>query len=236
MTDFTALLQPDRGQPARDIHVVHPEGFADWLAGQPVRVRTAITANKVTGRAGNRAILPGEAADDWTMLLVCDEPLDSPWRIASLADTLPEGTYRLADGGATGAAGLGWLLAQHRFDRYRETPDATGPRVLLTPEPARIDETVRIAEAVALVRDLVDTPAGDLGPAELADAARALDAGNQNQHGKTALLREVILRVEQRLPQLRFLAVVSNLVDVVLEFRRFKHVYVLSRAPNPGLI
>ncbi len=180
MTDFTALLQADRGQPARDLHVVHPDRFDDWLAGQPVRVRTAVAANKVTGRPGNRAILPGEAADDWAMLLVCDEPLDSPWRIASLADTLPEGTYRLANGGATGAAGLGWLLAQHRFTRYRKVEPAA-LRVLLTSDVAAIDETVRLAAATARVRDLVDTGASDLGPAELEAEADALAA----QHGAT---------------------------------------------------
>src|SRR3546814_4756512 len=48
---------------------------------------------------------------------------------------------------------------------------SAGPRVLLTSDPARIDEAVRLAEAVGLVRDLVNTPAGDLGPAELALAA-----------------------------------------------------------------
>src|SRR3546814_14825511 len=48
---------------------------------------------------------------------------------------------------------------------------AAGPRVLLTSDTARIDEAVRLAEAVGLVRDLVNTPAGDLGPAELALAA-----------------------------------------------------------------
>ncbi|HWI89487.1 MAG TPA: leucyl aminopeptidase family protein, partial [Sphingomicrobium sp.] len=47
-----------------------------------------------------------------------------------------------------------------------------GPRILVTGEPARIEETVRLAEATALVRDLVNTPAGDLGPAELEQAAR----------------------------------------------------------------
>ena len=180
MTDFTALLQADRGQPARDLHVVHPDRFDDWLAGQPVRVRTAVAANKVTGRPGNRAILPGEAADDWAMLLVCDEPLDSPWRIASLGESLPEGTYRLAGGSATGAAGLGWLLAQHRFTRYRKVEPAA-LRVLLTSDVAAIDETVRLAAATARVRDLVDTGASDLGPAELEAEADALAA----QHGAT---------------------------------------------------
>ena len=39
-----------------------------------------------------------------------------------------------------------------------------GPRILLTKEAAEIERTVRLAEATALVRDLVDTPAADLGP------------------------------------------------------------------------
>ncbi|KTT76261.1 leucyl aminopeptidase family protein [Sphingomonas endophytica] len=180
MTDFSALLQPDRGQPARDIHVVHPGDFAAWLAQQPERIRTAVAANKVTGRAGDRAILPGEAATDWAMLLVCDEPLESPWRIASLGGGLPEGTYRLAGGGATGAAGLGWLLAQHRFTRYRKV-EPLPPRILLTTDVAAIDETVRIAAATARVRDLVDTGASDLGPAELEAEADALATA----HGAT---------------------------------------------------
>ncbi|MEH3101875.1 leucyl aminopeptidase family protein [Sphingomonas adhaesiva] len=181
MTDFAALLQPDRGQPARDIHVVHPDAYAAWLAAQPARVRAAVAANKVTGKPGNRAILPGEGADDWAMLLVCDEPLASPWRIASLGDGLPEGSYRLADGAPLGAAGLGWCLAQHRFTRYRK-PDVTGPRVLLTGDVAGIEEATRLAAATAHLRDLVDTGASDLGPAELEAEADAL----ARLHGATA--------------------------------------------------
>ncbi|KQT32246.1 aminopeptidase [Sphingomonas sp. Leaf412] len=165
MIDFSTLLAPDRGQPARDIHVVHPDAFGDWLARQPPRIRTAVAANRVSGKAGNRAVLPGEGAEDWSMLLVCDEDAASPWRIASLGDGLPEGTYRLA-GGEPGAAMLGWCLAQHRFTRYKAT-EPVGARVLLTGEPARIEEVVRLAHATALVRTLVDTAAADMGPAEL---------------------------------------------------------------------
>ena len=172
MTDFASLLQPDRGQPARLIHVVHPDDYATWLSAQSQRVRTTVDANRVTGKAGDRAVLPGDGADDWSMLLVCNEAADSPWRIASLGASLPEGMYRIA-GGGTGVAGLGWLLAQHRFDRYIKAP-ATGARILLTDEPARIDETVRLAQATATVRDLVDTGASDLGPQELESEAAAL--------------------------------------------------------------
>jgi len=98
----------------------------------------------------------------------------SPWCLARLAEALPEGTYRLADGDP-GPATLGWLLGQHRFGAYKsKNEDERGPRVLLTKEAAGIEPTVRLAEATALVRDLVDTPAADLGPAELEAATRAV--------------------------------------------------------------
>lgn len=184
MTDFASLLQADRGQPARSIHVVHPDRWEAWLSVQPPRVRTAVQAHKVTGKAGNRAVLPGDAADDWSMLLVCDDAETSPWRIASLSDGLPEGMYRLAEG-EPGAAMLGWCLAQHRFTRYKAS-DAQGPRVLLTSEPARIAEIVRIAEATAMVRDLVDTGASDLGPAEIAAAVEAA----AKPHGATVTVTQ----------------------------------------------
>lgn len=180
MIDFTTCLQLDRGQTARTIHVVHPDQWDSWLSAQPPRTRTAVAAHRLTGKPGNRAVLPGDGADDWAMLLVCNESHVSPWRIASLGAGLPEGTYRLADG-EPGAAMLGWCLAQHSFDRYRKDSAPVGPRVLLTGEPARIDETVAIARAVAKVRDLVNTAAADLGPAELEAEAATL----ANTHGAT---------------------------------------------------
>jgi leucyl aminopeptidase len=172
MTDFAALLQPDRGQPARTLHVVNPADWPGWLGRQTPRVRTVLDAQMLTGKAGDAAILPGEMAEDWSALLVCDEPATSPWRIASRGSALPPGTYRLADGDP-GPEALGWLLAQHRFDRYRKARD-TGARVLLTSDLASIEETVRLADATARVRDLVDTPAADLGPEDLETEAEAL--------------------------------------------------------------
>lgn len=180
MTDFSSLLQPDIGQPARLIEVVHPDAFDGWLSAQPPRIRAMVAAQKLSGKAGNKAILPGDGPDDWHALLVCDEAESSPWRIASQGENLPEGTYRLKEGDV-GAAGLGWLLAQHRFDRYRKDDKPTGARVLLTRDVARIEETVRLAGAVAKVRDLVNLGASDLGPAELEEEAEALAAS----HGAT---------------------------------------------------
>jgi leucyl aminopeptidase len=129
-----------------------------------------VKAQGFKGEASQLAILPGER-DSWSALLgVADRDKLTEWCLAKAADALPEGNYRLAEG-TPGVAGLGWLLGQYRFDRFKQEPKTKGPRVLLTADPAAIEEAVRLAQATALVRDLVNLPAGDLGPAELQAAA-----------------------------------------------------------------
>lgn len=175
MTDFTSLLRPDQGQPAHLIHTLRADAHGAWLSGQPERVRTIVVAGRFAGKAGEFALLPGDRPDEWSVAVGIPETA-SPWDLAGAVAKLPEGSYRLADGDP-GASTLGWLLAQHHFDRYRRAPEPIPRRVLLTPDAARIDEAVRLAQAVALVRDLVDTPAADMGPAELAaEVATVADA------------------------------------------------------------
>jgi leucyl aminopeptidase len=173
MIDLKALLKPDQGQPATPLHLVDKKGFEAWLKDQPARLRKALEAQGFKGEGFQLAILPGER-DEWAAVLgVASVDELSPWCLAKAAESLPEGTYRV-DGRGPGPAMLGWLLGQYRFDRYRKEPAARGARVLLTDEPARIDETLLLAEATCLVRDLVNIPAGDLGPAELEMAVLAL--------------------------------------------------------------
>jgi leucyl aminopeptidase len=173
MADPAQLLEPDRGQPATALHLVDKPGFEAWLKDRPTGVREALAAQGFRGEGFQLAILPGER-DGWAAVLgVADARELSPWCLARAAESLPEGSYRVA-GGGPGPAVLGWLLGQYRFERYRQEKKTAGPRVLLTDEPARIAETVRLAEATCLVRDLVNIPAGDLGPAELEAAALAL--------------------------------------------------------------
>ena len=165
MTDVAALLQPDRGQAATALQLVDKKGFETWLKAQPDRVRQAVQAQGFKGEGFQLAILP--ETDGWSAVLgIANVDELSPWCLAKGAESLPEGSYRVA-GQGPGPAVLGWLLGQYRFDRYREKKEIRGPRVLLTDEPARIEETVRVAESTFLVRDLVNIPAGDLGPADL---------------------------------------------------------------------
>ena len=169
--DFAALIAADRGQPARTIEVIAPADHDRWLAAQPPRARAALNAQRFAGKAGSVATIVDDQGDGWRAVAAIADPA-SPWALAAAAEKLPEGGYRLA-GTPLAAPMLGWLLGQYRFDRYRKAEGA-GPRFLLTTDPARIDETLRLAAATALVRDLVNTGAGDCGPAELEAEARAL--------------------------------------------------------------
>jgi leucyl aminopeptidase len=173
MTDFASLLIADRGQKAHAIHLVDKESFEGWARSRPAEDRALLEAHRFDGTKGFAfAILPRGRGFE-VVGAVKNAAALSPWCLAKLGESLPEGTYRLAEG-EPGKAALGWLLAQHRFDAYRgkDEPER-GPRVLVTGELAQIEETVGLAEATALVRDLVNTPASDLGPAELEQAVRA---------------------------------------------------------------
>ncbi len=169
MTAFAKLLQPDKGQPARSIRIVAKADFEPWLAALPPREREIVAAVRFTAKPGEFVILPGDKADDWSVAVGAAES-ESVWDLAGVASRLPEGTYRLAEGNP-GAAAFGWLLAHHRFSRYLEKPDPVPQRVLLTNDPAGIGDIVAQAEATALVRDLVTTPASDMGPADIQHAA-----------------------------------------------------------------
>jgi leucyl aminopeptidase len=173
MTDLSALIKTDKGQRATALNLVDKTSFEGWLKDQPARIRGALAAQGFKGEGFQLAIAPGER-DDWSVVLgVANVDELSPWCLARAAESLPEGSYRVA-GRGPGPAVLGWLLGQYRFDRYRTEKKVGGPRILFTDEPARIDETLLLAEATFLVRDLVNIPAGDLGPAELEAAALAL--------------------------------------------------------------
>jgi leucyl aminopeptidase len=176
VTDFASLLQPDRGGPAHAIHLVDKGSFADWAKNQSAARRALLAAARFEGKTGFQfLILPGMRDDDWEVVSTVANVAElSPWCLAKLGEALPEGRYRLADGDP-GPAMLGWMLGQHRFNDYKTKSDPErGARVLLTQEAVDIDQMVRLAEATALVRDLVDTPAADMGPADLEATARAL--------------------------------------------------------------
>ena len=165
MTEAKALIRPDRGEPAIAIHLVNKEGFEAFAKGLSAGQRASLAAQKFEGGGYQFAIVPD--GDSWFVISGVANPESlSAWCLAKLAEELPEGVYRLANGEA-GAAMFGWITAQHRFTRYKSEDKSQGPRVLLTAQVGQIDGYVAEAQAELLVRDLVNAPPEDMGPAAL---------------------------------------------------------------------
>lgn len=159
-----------------------------WLAEQPEAVRAWIGAVGFKAEAGTTALLPGPDGRIARVLAGLGKG-DDPWAFAALPGSLPPGDYRLdehrlgEDGGggvaaaapaeATRAA-LAWALGGYAFTRYR--PGGRRFASLVWPEGCDRPAVERAASATRLVRDLVNTPANDMGPAELAQAAKDLAA------------------------------------------------------------
>ena len=179
MTDRNALIQPDRGQKATSIHLVEPAAFEALIRDLGEGQRAVIAAHKFEASPGEVVIVPDGTG--W-FVLAGIEPKEAlgTWCLARLAETLPGGTYRVATfPGQTAlprysAALVGWVAAQYRFDRYKTDGANSEPRVLLTHDLRAIAPSLAEAGAIALVRDLVNTPAEDMGPAQLETEARAL--------------------------------------------------------------
>lgn len=184
MTDFKTLIEADKGQAARTIQILDVHNFEDWLKDQPDSVRSIVKAYKFVANPKSFLILPvaaGKGAKskaeqgDFTVVAgVKNHKKLDPWALAKLGGKLPEGKYRLK--GASAKGGLfSWLIPQHSFERYKEIENKQGPSVLLVKdEISQVDEAVRQAEATALVRDLVNTPAADMGPDKLEDIVEKL--------------------------------------------------------------
>src|SRR4051812_19677559 len=122
MTDFAALLLADRGQKARPIHLVDKDSFAGWAKKRLAEDRALLEAQRFDGKKGFAYALLPRGGDFEVVSAVKTVAELSPWCLAKLAESLPEGTYKLA-AGEPGKAALGWLLGQHKFDAYRSKKD-----------------------------------------------------------------------------------------------------------------
>lgn len=165
MTDIKDLIQPDRGQDATPIHLVNKDGFDDYAKTLSAGQRASLAGQKFDGSGYQVGIVP-DGDGFFAVGGVANPDELSSWCLAKLAEELPEGTYRLANAEA-GPAMFGWLTGQYRFTRYKDDENATGPRVLLTDQVGRMPALIAEAEAEMLVRDLVNTPAEDMGPAAI---------------------------------------------------------------------
>ena len=166
------LASPDAA--AIPVRLVSSEGWPDTAATLPEAARAFALATGFDAKAGQIALLPSPEGALACVLFGAGDAASVPFAFGRLATALPPGDYRFQEAPDDPAtATLAWLLAGYRFDRYRDRPAPKLVR-LVPPEGVDADEIGRIATAVAMGRDLINTPANDLGPDDLEEAARRI--------------------------------------------------------------
>ncbi len=168
------LIGADSAPDAVPVRAVSPDDLDSFLDGEGAEFAGYVRSSGWKAAAGSMLAAPGANGISCHLFGLGLDAGRSPFLAGRLATLLPRGDHTLASGFSDPAlATLAFALGAYRFTRYRDRDP--GPRLALadTEETARI---IRIADAVYLVRDLVNTPANDMGPAELAQAAEDLAA------------------------------------------------------------
>ena len=171
-----ALPFVDRSSSSLPVQIVTPSGWRRWHKEQSAARRGWLDSTGVKGKPGDLAVLPGrDGKAAGAVLVVSAKPV--LWDYGALATRLPAGTWRLEGDTApvsptdvAVAIGLGaW-----RFERYRTKAKAAAGARLLWPAGADRARATAVVEAISLARDLITTPASDMGPGELAAAVQAV--------------------------------------------------------------
>jgi leucyl aminopeptidase len=145
-------------------------------AGLPGEARRFAQANGFVAKPGACLTLPSADGQIAQVVFGLDDETGKfrdPFRPGLLPGLLPPGLYRFANAPHDmRLATLAFALGSYRFSRYRKN-DAPGVR-LVSPDGIDIADIMRMADAAGLARDLINTPSNDMGPEELALAAREL--------------------------------------------------------------
>jgi len=145
-----------------------------WLRSAPAEQRRWLQASGFRGRAGELALLPGDDVPQALFVFADDGSSADFWRQAALPMRLPEGAWQVGELPApvSERLALAWGIGAYQFTRYRKAERA--PATLVWPDNAGRAAILRSVDAAALARDLINTPAQDLGPSALARAAQQM--------------------------------------------------------------
>jgi leucyl aminopeptidase len=181
------LAKPRKG--SLPIHVVDRDRLVAQLAALPPEARNWASATGFTAAPDSHVLLPGSDGSPQAVLAGVRSGAD-PYALAALPKALPPGAYHLAEPGAgavaldAATAALSWQLGSYLFDLFK--PARREPAELTLPSTDEARRALIVAEAACSVRDLVNTPAEQMGPGALAEAVRLV----AQQHG--AKFREVV--------------------------------------------
>ncbi len=171
---------PFRARPAAStlpLTLLSKSELPRWLKAAPAAARNWVAGSGFAAKPGEICLVPGRDGKPAGALagLAGDAPREDLWDAAGLPSRLPQGSYQLAqelEAPAVTRFAVGWALGAYSFGRYK--PASRPSAELVWPRQADRAHVERAARASDLVRDLVNTPAEDMGPAELARAAKGM--------------------------------------------------------------
>ncbi len=173
---MSELLLAEPEGSAIPLQPIAPADLPAWLADRPPMVQALAEMAKFAAKPGQVLILPGEEGGVARVLVgVGDGPSTDVMSLRSLPARLSAGDYVFEEtppGADPTQVALAWCLGAYRFDRYKQKKDAA-PR-LVAPEGANLAEARALAHAAALARDMVNTPANDMGPLQVETIAREI--------------------------------------------------------------
>ena len=169
----------DPASPSRALHVVSADDLATWLSRQPAHWQTWLAGQSFDAALGETRLLPGPDGSIEAVITgfgTAKSRARTRFGLARAFQSLPVGNWHI-DGALTQAqrdeAALAALLTQYRFDRYR--PGKTTPQApIKVPEGCDTARLMAMAQGEFLTRDLINSPASDMGPAELQTAFQTL--------------------------------------------------------------
>ena len=169
-------VQLKKSLPAKavPITVVDRAAFQALVSGLQDSERQWLATLGFVGAADSLALLPG-ADGQLARVFAGVAHAAHPFALSHLPLALPEGVYKLDEAGLAlqpEVAALSWELGGYRFDLYK--PAKRAPATLVLKQGSDAERGLAQAAAMSATRDLVNTPAEHMGPAELAAAAKAL--------------------------------------------------------------
>jgi leucyl aminopeptidase len=159
--------------PAIPVHAMTEAEAGPALDAVPAGLKAFVAFNEFKGKAGQVLAVPGADGGLAHVLFGLGAGGD-PMAFRTLAAKLPAGTYRntrTPDGMSADRIALAFALGSYRFDRYKTHG---GEKARLVAEGADVAEVRHVAHACALARDMINTPANDMGPLQIETIAREI--------------------------------------------------------------
>lgn len=207
--------------PSRPLHIVAEADLQGWLVTQDTTTRSWVTGTGFTASLGSVVLLPDAAGHVAAAVVGYGTPTArarTRFGVASAATALPAGDWHFETtltGPALEEAVLAWLLGQYRFDTYRPTKTATPLPRLKAPKGVDAPRLIAMVEGETLTRDLINTPASDMGPDELEMAFRKL----ATQHGAAVAVTRGDDLVAQNFPMIHAVGRASTRAPRLLDMR-----------------